>query len=256
VSVSGHAAIRMAAVIGATGDDRPVHLGASGAGEAEPPGRRLLRLIFGVQGGAELPEPVADLAAAPGDPAAFAKFEDQVHLILEASPEVEAAATDVLTRFYTDEASAGNVQALLELGHMLWWDDPGQARAAFEAAIEAGALRGLLDLAALLDAVLGDEAAAIAVFQEAIGSADPDVTAEALVELGHLLLSRRDPEALAVFERAIATGHPGVRARRDDRRRLGAGQGARRLSRSAGGLPGGSQVRRHAVGCSSPDRPG
>ena len=69
MSVSGHAAIRMAAAIGATGDDGPVHLGAQGPGEAEPAGRRLLRLIFGVQGGAELPAPVADLAAAPGDPA-------------------------------------------------------------------------------------------------------------------------------------------------------------------------------------------
>jgi tetratricopeptide (TPR) repeat protein len=55
--------------------------------------------------------------------------------------------------------------------------------------------------------VLGDEAAATDVFQEAIGSADPHVAAEAVVEVGHLLLSRRDPEALAVFERAIAAGH-------------------------------------------------
>jgi predicted negative regulator of RcsB-dependent stress response len=207
VSVPGHAAIRMAAAIGATGDDGPVHLGAPDAGEAEPVGRRLLRLIFGVQGGAELPEPVADLAAAPSDPAVFARFEYQVHLVLEASPEVKAVATEMLTRFYTVEASVGNVQALVELGHLLWWDDPGRARAAFEAAIEAGAPRGLLDLALLLDAVLGDEAAARGVFQEAIGSADPDVAAEALVEFGHLLLSRRDPGALAVFERAIATGH-------------------------------------------------
>jgi tetratricopeptide (TPR) repeat protein len=66
----------------------------------------------------------------------------------------------------------------------------------------------VLDLALLLDDVLGDEAAARAAFQAAIESADPDVASEALVELGHLLLSRRDPEALAVFERAVATGHP------------------------------------------------
>ncbi len=207
MSVSGHAAIRMAAVIGATGDDEPVHLGAPGADEAESVGRRLLRLVFGVRGDAELPGPVADLAAAPDDPATFGRFEDQVRLVLEADPEVAAAAAEVLTRFYTDEAGLGDVQALLELGRMLWWDDPDRARVAFEAAIEAGALHGLLDLAALLDDVFGDDVAARAVFHQAIDSADPDIAAEALVGLGNVLLSQRDPGALAVFERAIATGH-------------------------------------------------
>jgi hypothetical protein len=97
VSVSGHAAIRMASAIGAAGNDRPGYPGASGAGEAEPAGRRLLRLIFGILADAvaELPEPLANLAAAPGNPAAFARFEDQVRLVLEASPEVMATATYV-----------------------------------------------------------------------------------------------------------------------------------------------------------------
>jgi tetratricopeptide (TPR) repeat protein len=120
---------------------------------------------------------------------------------------IVAAAGDQAEDIDLASADVDSAQALLELGYMLWWEDPGRARAAFEAAIEAGALRGLLGLAALFDDVLGDEVAAIAVLEEAIESADPDVAAEALVELGHLLLSRRDPEALPVFERAIATGH-------------------------------------------------
>jgi hypothetical protein len=104
---------------------------------------------------------------------------------------------------------------LADLGGLLWWDDPHQARAALERAIAAGNQHALIDLAKLRHAVLNDIGAALLGYQQAAGSADPGVAAEALLELGHLEASRRMPRPPGPpTSRPSARGTPGGRHRR------------------------------------------
>jgi hypothetical protein len=81
---------------------------------------------------------------------------------------------------------AGDVQALVELGDHLYWDEPEAARAAYQEAVDAGHLHALIALGQVLRNVLGDEEAACAAFDRAAASDDPDLRAEAMYETaGH-----------------------------------------------------------------------
>jgi tetratricopeptide (TPR) repeat protein len=102
----------------------------------------------------------------------------------------------------------GDAQALVDLGDFLYWDDPEGARAAYQQAIDAGHLHAVIDLAKVLRVGLGDDAATLVAYGRAAESADPDVRAEALVELAHFHGSRGDTAAARVtFGEAIDTGH-------------------------------------------------
>ena len=53
-------------------------------------GRRILRLIFGTRAAGEVPEPVADLAADPGDPDLQAALRVAIYKLLAADAELAA----------------------------------------------------------------------------------------------------------------------------------------------------------------------
>jgi tetratricopeptide (TPR) repeat protein len=102
----------------------------------------------------------------------------------------------------------GDVQALVDLGDRLYWDDPEGARAAYQQAADAGHLHAMIDLAQVLRVGLRDDDAALAAYQRAVESADADVRAEALVELAHFHVSLGDMAAArATFQQAIDSGH-------------------------------------------------
>lgn len=173
-------------------------------------GRDLLRLVFGAETqDRELPAPLAGLIASPDGREALITLEVHVEERVEEDPGLEAALAGMLASFYRQQFDSGDGQALAELGSHLWWDDPAWARAAFERAVEAGNQRALIDLAKLLDAVLRDRAGALLAYGQAARSADPDVAAEALVELGHLRAMSGDAlAARAAYQQAIGTRHP------------------------------------------------
>lgn len=110
---------------------------------------------------------------------------------------------------YRGQAAAGRVEALVELGDLLYdWDDRQAAGAAYQEAVDAGHLPALLGLAQVLRGT-GAEDAGVAAYQRAISSGDPDLAAQATYELARLHVSRRDADAArALFEQLIATGHP------------------------------------------------
>jgi tetratricopeptide (TPR) repeat protein len=146
-------------------------------------GRRLWDQIFGIRKtGRPLPRAVEDLITHPVDPKAQAELEDQVQSALAAHPELEAAVGQTMAAFYRQEIAAGNIQAMVDLGDLLrWQQDYDGAQAAYHRAIEAGNAHALIDLAHLLRGDLGDAEGARAAFQQAIDSGDPDLAAEALV---------------------------------------------------------------------------
>jgi tetratricopeptide (TPR) repeat protein len=100
------------------------------------------------------------------------------------------------------------VQALVDLGELLYWDDPQAARVAYQEAVDCGHWHALLHLAKVLLGGFEDEDAALAAYQRPVRSGDPDVAAAATYELAQLHVSRRDgDEARALFEQVIGTGH-------------------------------------------------
>ena len=55
-----------------------------------------------------------------------------------------------IAAFYRGRADAGEVQALVELGSFLYWDEPQAARAAYQEAIDGGHRPALIDLGMVL----------------------------------------------------------------------------------------------------------
>ena len=72
----------------------------------------------------------------------------------------EAAADEAAIAALRRRADAGDVGALVELGDLLYWDEPEAARAAYQEAVDAGQLQALIGLGMVLRNVLGDEGAA------------------------------------------------------------------------------------------------
>ena len=175
----------------------------------EAVGRQILSLIFGPQAGQRVPDVLSGLARDPGNRQALAELEHQASRALRADPAVASQAAAVIAAFYRRRAAAGDVQALVELGGFLYWDEPEAARAAYQEAVGAGHLHALLDLARLLRHVLGDEEAALVVLARAAASEDADLSAEATCEIAFVHVDHRDAAAARVmFERVIATRHP------------------------------------------------
>jgi tetratricopeptide (TPR) repeat protein len=178
--------------------------------DSEAVGRGLLRLVFGAgDGGPELPTVLAGLIADPDSQAAAAELTDCLHQVFNADPGMASAAAAMIARFYRRQADGGDVQALVDLGDLMYWDEPEAARAAYREAIDAGYLHALIDLAMVLRNVLDDEDAAAAVYRQAIGSGDPDLAAEAMVEFAQLKAARRDTAgARDLFQQVIEARHP------------------------------------------------
>jgi tetratricopeptide (TPR) repeat protein len=178
--------------------------------DQEAVGRELLLLVFGARdGGPELPAELTGLIADPDSEAAAAGLTGCLFQAFKADPGMASAAAAMIARFYRRRADGGDVRALVELGDFLYWDEPGAARAAYQEAVDAGHLHALIDLAAVLCNVVEDEDAAVAVYQQAISSDDPDLAAEAMVELAQLNADRRDAAgARALFQQVIDARHP------------------------------------------------
>lgn len=200
----------IAAALSTYGDTPPDGDAGAQADTAAGLGRWLLREIFGNRAqGEDMPAPLAALIADPGGSGARDALEMLVHDALYADPGLQAAAADALVGLYRGQIDAGNSQAMVDLGDLLRAeDDPEGARAAYQQAIDAGNTHAMIDMARLLHGDLGDAECARSWLQRAIGSGDPDVAAEALVNLGSVLLSQRDAEgARAAFQQAIESGH-------------------------------------------------
>jgi hypothetical protein len=114
-------------------------------------GRRLLHLIFGTQDdGQQLPGVLADLVENPGSKSACAALTYHVDAALQAEPEMASAVVEIITAFYRRRAEGGDLQALVDLGDLLYWDEPEGARAAYQEAIDAGHRHAMIDLAKVL----------------------------------------------------------------------------------------------------------
>jgi tetratricopeptide (TPR) repeat protein len=210
VSASEQAAWFMAEAARAYGSRVLAAPGDAGTSGPEALGRNLLRLIFGA-GAADrgTPAPLSALIASPDSSEALTALEAHVEEAVEADPGLTAKLSEMLAGFYREQFESSDGQVLADLGGLLWWDDPQQARAAFERAVEAGNQHALIDLAKLRDAVLHDGDAALRTYQQAAEFADPDVAVEALVELGHMhAIYREAPAAQAAYQQAIGTRHP------------------------------------------------
>ena len=167
-------------------------------------GRGLLRMLPGG------PVPLADFLAGQADPARRAELEDWLYDALDEQPGFRAAMIAALTDYSRRRAASGDARALADLGDLLSWQDEfDAARDAYQQAVDLGHDRALLSLASLLRGCLGDADGARACLRRAIGSSDPDVAAEGMVDLGCLLCSTGDMTGgRAAFRDAIATGHP------------------------------------------------
>lgn len=210
MSASEQAAWLMAAAARAYGSRVLAAPGDAGTDAAAALGRDLLRLFFGDSvPGRELPAAVSAVIASPDSVEALTALDVYLDDALEQDAALAAAVEEMLAGFFREQLESGDGQMLADLSSLLWWDNPQQARAAFERAIAAGNQHALIDLAKLRHAVFNDPSAALLGYQQAAGSADPDVAAEALLELGHLHASRRDAQAAqAAYQQAIATRHP------------------------------------------------
>jgi tetratricopeptide (TPR) repeat protein len=173
-------------------------------------GRRLLHLVFGTHdAGQELPGALADLVADPDSQRALAGLTHHLDETLDADPPTIAAAVEMLTEFYRRRAGVGEIQALVDLGDLLYWGDPEGVRAAYQEAVDAGHRHAIIDLAKVLHARLQDDDAALAVYQQAIDSGDPDLAAEAMVDLAEMWFAQGNEQAArAAYQRAIETRHP------------------------------------------------
>jgi tetratricopeptide (TPR) repeat protein len=185
---------------------RPAGAGPAGASPDTPEalGRSLLRIVSGD------PAPLADFLTSPADPARQAGLEDWLYDALDEQPGLRDAMAVALTGYCRRRAASGDAQALADLGDLLrWQQDFDAARDAYQQAVDLGHDRALPSLASLLRTCLGDVDCARAWLRRAIGCGDPDVAAEGMVDLGHLLCSAGDMAGgRAAFQDAIATGHP------------------------------------------------
>lgn len=201
----------MVAAVRAFGPDAAISPPASrAAGDTQTVGRELLRLVFGTVDGAGMrAEALAELARDPASLRVREQLTARAFEVFESAPVVAAEATGAIAAFYRRRADAGEVQALVELGDFLYWDEPDAARAAYQEAIDAGHAHALIDLGMVLNNVMGDEQAALAAYDRAAASDDPDLRAEALYKIACQLRSQRDAAAAAaMFRRVISTRHP------------------------------------------------
>lgn len=177
--------------------------------DREPVGRRLLELVFGSVGaGPDGLRLDGRLTEDPGPARLLAELTACADEVFESDPGKAVQAAALIAGFYRGQAAAGRVTALVDLGDLLYWDDPQAARAAYQAAADAGHLPALLDLARVLNNVIGDQDAAVAVYRQAIGSGDPDVATEAKYELAQQTRYQDEESARELLEQVIATGHP------------------------------------------------
>lgn len=181
----------------------------AGDDERDALGGRLFRLIFGDgDPSGDLAGALAALRSSPGSQGAGDALEELVGDALENDAQMKAAVTDALAAFYRGRAGGGDVQAMADLGDMLFWEyDFEGARAAYQQAIDAGKADALIDLAHLLDRE-DDTDGARQCLGAAIGSGDAELSARALVTLGQVLERRDPPAAQAALQAAIETGHP------------------------------------------------
>jgi tetratricopeptide (TPR) repeat protein len=208
--VAGDAAPFMVTAVRALGPQVLAGAGDSTtAADRETVGRQLLRLVFGTRPGEDLPGPVAGLARDPESKAAQAELFRHVDDAFEADPGMASAAADLIARYHRLRAEGGNAAAYEDLGDLLYWEDFAAARAAYQQAINAGHPHAMISLAKLLHAHLHDEQASLDMFAQALNCADPDIAAEAMVQLAWLRAGHRDDAgARAWYERAISTGQP------------------------------------------------
>lgn len=182
--------------------------GESDAAEPEAVGRELARLIFGrAEAGASVPVPVEIYQAGSRD--AGVALDAAIEELLEADPGLSAAVAEVLAGYYRQQLESGDGQDLVELGDLLWFDEPELALAAFERAVDGGHRRALIRLATHRRVVSGDYEGAMALYQQAVSSPEPGIAAEALTALGEALRDHGDYQAArATWEQCIATGNP------------------------------------------------
>jgi tetratricopeptide (TPR) repeat protein len=147
--------------------------------------------------------------ADPDSPEALTALDVHVEKLLDHDAALAAVVDELLDGFLREQFDSGDGQVLADLGRLLWWEDPQRAGAALERAVEAGNQHALVDLGKFRHAVLQDMDAGLRTYQQAAESADPDVAAEALVEIGQMqAIYREVPAARAAYQRAIGTGHP------------------------------------------------
>jgi tetratricopeptide (TPR) repeat protein len=173
------------------------------AGDTETLGRELLRMVLGT----EDDEALAELGRDPASHGARERLTHQAFEVFESDPAAAAGAAAAIAAFYRRRADAGDVQALVDLGDFLYWDEPEATRAAYQEAIDAGDEHALIALGIVLSNVLGDEEAALAAYDRAAASDDPDLRAEAMYQIA-CAQHRDGTAAAAMFRRVIGTGHP------------------------------------------------
>jgi tetratricopeptide (TPR) repeat protein len=212
VSVSEQLAHYMAAAVNADGGEVLAVDVDPHADSSTALGRRLLLAVYGAWSArGQLPPALQRLIAEPEDTAALDALEHEVQGVLDDNPWIESVVSDMLLSFYEQEAAAGNIEAMLDLGHLLRWQgDLGRARDAYQQAFDCGNAHAMIELGRLLRGDLGDAQGARAAFKQAISSGDAQVALEATLDLGHLLLLfQRDVEgARSAFEHVITSGHP------------------------------------------------
>ncbi len=194
----------------AFGDRVLAHEDRPGATGAQAVGRDLAGLIFASSGTvAQVPAPLAAMISYGDRRDSWVTLVSHIDELLDADPALAAATSDLLDGYFRRVLGSGNGPALVELGGVLWNDEPGLAREALERAIAAGHEPALIELARHRYIVSGDYDGALVLLERAIGSADPDVSAAALARLGQTHLAYGDyGAARAAFGRCIATGHP------------------------------------------------
>ena len=173
------------------------------AGDTETLGRQLLRMVLGT----EDDEALAELSRDPASPRARERLTHQAFEVFESDPAAAGAAAAAIAAFHRRRADAGDVRALVDLGDFLYWDEPAAARGAYQEAIDAGHPHALIALGMVLSNVLDDEEAALAAYERAAASDDPDLRAEALYQIA-CAEHRDEAAAAAMFRRVIGTGHP------------------------------------------------
>lgn len=95
--------------------------------DRESVGRRLLQLVFGSHGEREVPSAVADLIGDPDSQEALAEVTARADEVFQAGPGTAAEVAGVIAGLYRGQAAAGRVQALVDLGDLLYWDNPQAA---------------------------------------------------------------------------------------------------------------------------------
>ena len=101
--------------------------------DREPVEHRLLHLVLGSdEVGRDVLRPVAKLVEDPGSRRLLADLTACADGVFESDPGKAAQAAGVIAGFYRGQAAAGRVEALVDLGDLLYWDDPQAARAAYQ----------------------------------------------------------------------------------------------------------------------------